>query len=223
MYRDILFDLDGTLTDSSQGAFRCLDYAMERLGEPPIPPEVKKLFMGPPPEESFRILLGFSQEKARQALRFFREQYEASGQNQVAAIPGMAEALDRLCRAGLRLAVASSKDEPACHAVLENLGIRRYFAAVAGHRDDGAGTKAAIIRAALDRLGREETERGGVLMVGDRKYDVLGAATCGIPCLGVDFCGYAPAGEMAAAGVVALVRSPGEMADYILSAPSAGR
>ena len=218
MYRFIFFDLDGTLTDSSEGAFKCLDYAMEKLGEPPIPVETKKLFIGPPMTESFPALLGFSREKTLDALRFFRERYAAYGQKEVAAIPGMAEALSRLREKGLTLAVASSKDEPACHMVLENLGIRQYFTVIAGHSDTRpGGTKADIIRFAMERLGLTDRDREAILMVGDRKYDVLGAAKCGIRCLGVDFCGFAPAGELEEAGAISLVRTADEMADYILA------
>ena len=130
----------------------------------------------------------------------------------------MAEALSRLREKGLTLAVASSKDEPACHMVLENLGIRQYFTVIAGHSDTRpGGTKADIIRFAMERLGLTDRDREAILMVGDRKYDVLGAAKCGIRCLGVDFCGFARGGGAGGGRRHLPGRTADEMADYILA------
>ena len=217
MYRTILFDLDGTLTDSSEGIYKCICYAMEKMGDTPIPPEMACQFIGPPLEDSFQRLCGYSPEDSLRALHLFRERYAPLGSKEVKAVDGIAPALRRLQADGRTLAVASSKEERACHMVIENLGLTRYFTVIAGHNVTLANTKEAVIRSAMERLGLTETDREEILMVGDRHYDVEGAAACGIRCLGVDFCGFAPQGELEAAGAIAVVSSAEEMADYILA------
>ena len=215
MYHTIFFDLDGTLTDSSEGIFNCFHYALDRMGAPHLPREQEKQIIGPPLEDSFARLCGFSPEDCTRALGFFRQRYRSEGCREVRIVPGMAEALRELRDAGLRLAVASSKEERGCHLVLEALGIHHCFDCISGHNVTLANTKEAVIRAALEQLGLPDAS--GVLMVGDRKYDADGAAAVGMDCLGVDFCGFAPEGELQAHGVSTVVRTTREMTDYILA------
>ena len=214
MYHTILFDLDGTLTDSSEGIYRCINDTMKKMGLPPVPRSMISRFIGPPLEDSFRDICGLSPEDSITALNWFEAQYTIHGEREVRAIPGMTQALETLKAHGLTLAVASSKEEPDCYHVLENLGLQKYFQLIAGHNITSAPTKAAVIQHALTRLGLPSTE--GVLMVGDRHYDVEGAAACGIPCLGVDYCGFAAPGELEAAGAIAVVHTPPQMAEFIL-------
>ena len=96
MYHYIFFDLDGTLTDSKEGIFNCLRYALEKLGEP-VPPESTLLkFIGPPLQESFMNYCGFDKEKAMEGIKLFRERYSSLGKFENAAAPGMAELCRRL-------------------------------------------------------------------------------------------------------------------------------
>ena len=219
MYTHIFFDLDGTLTDSSAGIFHSLRYALSKMGAPPLPPETEKLFIGPPLQESFTVQCGYDEARTMEAIRLFREYYLKTGIREVLVVPGMEEALRALRERGLTLAVTSSKEQEACRRVVENLGLTAYFDAVMGASSDlSSCTKADVIRAAMAALGLGAADRNRILLVGDRKYDVLGAAACGIPCLGLDACGFAPAGELEAAGAAAVVHTPGEMADWILAA-----
>lgn len=215
MYHTILFDLDGTLTDSSEGIYNCVCYALEKMGCPLIPRSMASCFIGPPLEKAFHDTCGLSPEDSMAALGWFRERYAIHGEREVRAIPGMTQALETLKTNGFTLAVASSKEENACHHVLENLGLKQYFRLIAGHNVTLATTKEAVIRHALSRLGLSSPE--GVLMVGDRFYDVEGAAACQIPCLGVDYCGFAAPGELETAGAVAIAHTPQEVVDFILS------
>lgn len=214
MYQYIFFDLDGTLTDSKEGVLNCLEYAIGALGAPvPARPELLK-FIGPPLQNSFVEFCGFSQDAAQEALRLFQERYVAAGQYENRPLPGGAEMLARLRSRGRVLALASSKAESQCVSICRRFGFAPYLAAIAGSCGKRDQTKADVLREAMARLGLEDPSRG--LMVGDRKYDVAGARACGLDCVGVEFFGYAPPGELEAAGAVAVARSAAELESFIL-------
>jgi len=218
MYRYIFFDLDGTLTDSSEGVFNCLRYALEQMGAPIPPLETQRLFIGPPLMESFSTYCRFDEEMCAQAVTYFRKRYMETGKNEVSAVAGIAEALQHLKDAGKILTVTSSKLHNACCEVVEHLGLAPYFSIIAGSPSDyQLNTKEAVIRRVMKQLELSEVDSHEILLVGDRKYDVLGAAAVGIDCLGVTFCGFAPEGELEEAGAIAVVSSPKEMVNYILN------
>ncbi len=218
MYRYIFFDLDGTLTDSSEGILNCLRYAMQKMGAPAIPPETEKLFIGPPLLESFSLRCGFDEEQAKQAIVYFRERYVVEGKKEVSGIPGMPGILQKLKDAGKTLAITSSKEHIACCEVVDHLGLTPYFDVISGSPSDyQLNTKEAVIRHVMGKFGLSEADSKEILLVGDRKYDVLGAAAVGIDCLGVTFCGFAPEGELEEAGAIAVVSTPEEMGSYILT------
>ena len=217
MYHYILFDLDGTLTDSKEGILNCLRYAFEKLGDP-IPPESTLIrFIGPPLQDSFMRFCGFSQERAAEGVRLFRERYAPIGKFENAAAPGLPALCARLAVRGYVLALASSKPEEMCVPICEKFGYAPYLTAIVGSPPEGDWEKADVIRECLRRLGVGEAEKAAVLMVGDRKFDVLGARACGVDCVGVEFFGYAAPGELEEAGAVAVVRTAEELETYILA------
>ena len=217
MYHYIFFDLDGTLTDSKEGILNSLRYAFDKLGEP-VPPETDLIkFIGPPLQESFVEFCGFSRERAEQGVALFRERYEPIGKFENMAAPGMAELCVRLKERGYVLALASSKPEKMCVPICEKFGFTPSLDAVVGSPPTGDWEKADVIREVMRRLGLTEAQKPEILMVGDRKFDVLGAKACGIACAGVEFFGYAAPGELAAAGAAAVVRSAEELERFILS------
>lgn len=217
MYRYILFDLDGTLTDSKEGIVNCVRYAIEQLGDP-VPPEDTLLrFIGPPLQESFAVFCGYGPEKIERAAALYRARYKPVGQFENLAAPGAAEMLSRLKEKGRILALASSKPEHLCVSICQRFGFTPSLSVIAGSPPSGDRTKADVIRGVMDQLGLTDGDRGSVLMVGDRKYDVLGARECGVDCLGVDFFGYAAPHELEDHGAVAVVRTTRELEDYILS------
>lgn len=213
MYSHILFDLDGTLTDSKEGILACVRYALETL-ELPIPEEAELLkFIGPPLQESF-TRIGLSLEQAGEAIRLFRSRYIPEGQFQNRPAPGMAELMGRLRERGCVLALASSKMEAQCRSICDRFGFTPHLAVIAGSSGRADYSKADVIREALARLGQPDPRV--CLMVGDRKYDVEGARVCGLDCAGVEFFGYAPPGELEAAGAVAVVSTVAELESFIL-------
>lgn len=216
MYRYVFFDLDGTLTDSKEGILNCLRYAFEKLGEPVPPEETLLQFIGPPLQESFIRWCGFTPERAAEGLRLFRERYVPIGKFENAPAPGMAELCRRLKEQGYVLALASSKPEAMCVPICERFGFAPFLDTIVGSAPGDDWEKEDVIREAMGRLGLTEAQRDEILMVGDRKFDVLGARACGIACVGVEFFGYAQPGELAQAGAVAVVRTAEELETYIL-------
>lgn len=214
MYRCILFDLDGTLTDSGPGIVNCARYAITALGDPAPEDRFLLQFVGPPLQNSFMELCGYSREKTAEAIRIFRERYEPVGQFENSPAQGMKELLAKLKTAGYTTALASSKREDLCRSVCGRFGFTPYLDVIAGSPPAGDWSKADVIREALRRL--EIDDPASALMVGDRKYDVLGAKECGMACVGVRFFGYAPPGELEEAGAAAVVDSAAALEKYLL-------
>lgn len=216
MYHYIFFDLDGTLTDSKEGILNCLRYALEKMGRPVPPTETLLNFIGPPLQDSYMEYCGFTEEEALEGIRLFRERYAPIGKFENAAAPGMPELCARLKERGFVLALASSKPEEMCVPICEKFGFAPSMAAITGSPPVGDWSKADVIRETMRRLGLTEADKPAILMVGDRKFDVLGARECGIDCVGVEFFGYAAPGELAQAGAVAVVRTAEALEAFLL-------
>ena len=216
MYHYIFFDLDGTLTDSKEGILNCLRYALEKMGRPVPPTETLLNFIGPPLHDSYMEYCGFTEEEALEGICLFRERYAPIGKFENAAAPGMPELCARLKERGFVLALASSKPEEMCVPICEKFGFAPSMAAITGSPPVGDWSKADVIRETMRRLGLTEADKPAILMVGDRKFDVLGARECGIDCVGVEFFGYAAPGELAQAGAVAVVRTAEELEAFLL-------
>lgn len=197
----ILFDLDGTLTDSGPGITRCVQYALHHFGIDE--PDLQKLecFVGPPLKEMFMEYAGFDEKQAEEAVAKYRERYTEKGIFENTVYEGIPEILSRCREKGRVLAVASSKPQVYVEQILEHFNLRQYFEVVVGAELDGTRTKKAeVIEEALRQLGCEKN-RQKVLMVGDRFHDVEGAAACGLQCIGVAY-GYGGKEELKKAGAV---------------------
>ena len=215
MYRYILFDLDGTLTDSREGIVHCVRETILGYGDPVPEEEILLRFIGPPLQDSFIRFCGYSAEKAADAVERFRLIYEPVGQYENRAAPGMAEVMARLKAQGRVLALASSKPENLCVSICERFGFTPHLTALVGSPPHGDWEKEDVVRETLRQLGVEDPAQA--LMVGDRKFDVLGARACGVDCAGVEFFGYAPPGELREAGAVAVLSTPEELEKFILA------
>ena len=208
-YDVILFDLDGTLTDSAEGIVNSVVYALERKGIPYASKQAIRRFVGPPLQDSFRDYCGFSDEQAKEMVRIFREYFTQKGIYENAVYDGVPEMLDSLCKAGYILAVPTSKPEAFAEQILPRFDLAKYFTIIAGASMDGT-TKPVVTRQALSRLATEPSDC--VLMVGDREHDVLGAKEVGIASLGVLY-GYGDEEELRGAGADHIARTPSEIAD----------
>ncbi len=202
MKKSILFDLDGTLTDSGEGIMNCAAYALEQLGIPLPPREAMRVFVGPPLHETF-VKFGVPRHLAEEAVRLYRVRYLPKGmldENQ--PYPGIPELLAALQAQGHKLYVATSKPEPMAVKILEHFDLAKYFTRICGASMDASRTAKDLV---IAYLLAETGEAGNMVMVGDTEFDILGAKAHGIPGIGVSW-GYGLVENMEKAGAAAIAQ-----------------
>ena len=178
MYKYVLFDLDGTLTDSKDGIINSVAYALEKMGESTEGRLDQHTVVGPPLLTTFEEVYGFSPEKARRTYAYFQERYSTIGKFENRAFDGIVPMLKTMKEAGIRSFVATSKPQVHAEAICQKFGIAPYVEAIAGPAVGGTDTKADVMRRILDAV-----------MVGDRRFDVIGAHELGLPVIYVTY-GY---------------------------------
>lgn len=210
MYKAILFDLDGTLTESGPGITKSVQYALKKLGKDAPDLKALEVFVGPPLMEQFMKYADIDQETARKAVDYYREYYSVTGIFENSPYPGIREMLSGLKRKGYRLAVASAKPEEYVRQILDHFDLDQYFEGIVGSEMDGRRTsKSEVIEEALRRLNMSG-HREQVIMVGDRNNDVLGARHAGMDCVAVSY-GYGSRKELEKAGAMQIVDSAEEI------------
>lgn len=206
----VLFDFDGTVADTQPAIFRVVREVLSRRGYEMSDEQLLPL-IGPPLEEGIRSICDIDAAGALEVASEYRALFEATvTADEVPLLPGMGDLLDALHAEGRRLAVATSRVEASAMDLISKLGVTR-FDAIAGRVPGIRYSKAESIAAALDMLGAVADD---AVMIGDRKYDVLGASALGIPCVGL-YSGAAEAGELEGAGAVAVCRSVDEVASFL--------
>ena len=210
MTKNILFDLDGTLTDSGEGIINCAILALEHFGLPIPSREALRVIVGPPLDQSF-IRFGVPADRTDEAIRVDRSRYTTIGKFENYPYPGIRETLEALQKAGHRLFVATSKPETMSVEILEKFELAQYFELICGATMDGSRShKADVIAYLLGQVGSLEN----VVMVGDTKFDVLGAKEHGIATVGVAW-GYGTQEEMLEAGAVAIAEKPEDLLQLV--------
>lgn len=210
----VLFDLDGTLIDSSDGIIKCVRYALDHYGMEE--PDTAKLyrFIGPPLSESFQKYYGFSLEQAYEAVGVYRERYNKIGIFECSLYPGVEEAIRALKAQGYRIGMASSKPEESCRRILEHFGILTLFDEVVGATFDGRrDRKEDVLREAFRRW--DDLTPDQICLVGDTVFDAEGAKAVGIPCIAVTF-GFGDVEKMKEAGIAGVCETMEELPDVIL-------
>jgi phosphoglycolate phosphatase len=213
MYDTILFDLDGTLTDSGLGITKAVQYALGQMGYEVPPRESLYSFIGPPLHKSFQKHYGMDEQTAVEAVRQFRVYYNQMGgilENEV--YPGIRELLRDLKNAGKRLMVATSKPQAAAELVMHHFGLDQWVPEIVGGTDDTRNSKGKVIAYCLREYG---VDPATALMVGDREHDIHGAAENGISAIGITW-GYGDRAELETAGAKAVFDTPEETVQYIL-------
>lgn len=212
-WKYVLFDLDGTLTDSGPGIIKSVRYALGALGIEEDSEERLRSFIGPPLYHSFMQYYGFDRAKADIAVDKYREYFAVRGMYENSLYPGIGELLAALCREGRTLAVATSKPTVFARQIAAYFGVDRHFAFIGGSELDGSRMdKADVIAYVLHELGSPAP--GDTVMVGDREHDVLGAKANGLRSVGVLY-GYGKRREMEEAGADAIVSTVGELAEAL--------
>lgn len=208
--KTILFDLDGTLTDSGEGIINCATLALRHFGLPVPDRETMRVFVGPPLHETF-MGFGVPEDKTDEAIAVYRSRYIPIGKFENTPYPGIAELLQALCDQGHTLYVATSKPEQMSIEILEHFDLAKYFRLICGASLDlSRNTKDAVIAYLLEQTQTD----GQIVMVGDTAYDVLGAKEHGIPTIGVSW-GYGKVADMEIAGAAAIVHTMGELLDAL--------
>ncbi len=209
--RYILFDLDGTLTDSSEGITKSVQYALGKMG---IDEECSNLlkFIGPPIMDSFKEFYHMNENECSTAVEYYRERYSQKGLYEAGLYDDVIYVLQKLKEKGKILAIATSKPEVYALKICENLKLTPYFDCICGSGLDGSFYhKCDVIRKTLDTLqiGPEEA-----IMVGDRKHDVIGAGLCNMRCIGVR-CGFSRDNELEKAGADYIIDNLSGMLDLM--------
>ncbi len=210
MPKAILFDLDGTLTDSGEGIIKSAEYALQYFQLPVPDWETMRVFVGPPLRDTFADF-GVPKDRLDEAVAVYRERYIPIGIYENTPYPGVETLLSQLRQQGHRLFVATSKPEWMAVDVLTRFGLASCFENIAGATMDGSRDTKADVIAYL--LGQVDTVDEAV-MVGDTAFDVIGAAAHKIPCIGVDW-GYGKVSDMLEAGAAAIAGSMEELLDLL--------
>lgn len=218
MKRYFLFDLDGTLTDTGEGIMKGAQYALDAFGFSSQPEQALRRFVGPPLDYSFMEFYGLSQEDAWRAVEKYRERYREKGVFESPLYPGVDKMLQTLSHKagemGGTLCVATSKPILFARQILEMRGVGKYFSVIVGANMDGTMTdKAQVIKEVLSQLGNPDKEQ--IVMIGDRRQDVLGAKKAGVQCVGVGY-GYAEPNELETAGADWVVPSVEKLQELCL-------
>jgi phosphoglycolate phosphatase len=209
----ILFDLDGVLVDSRVAFARSVNAALAACGVAAREEDELHQFIGPPLHSTFELLLAERVGKPgliEACVSAYRERYRERSAEETLVVPGIPALLDRLA-GRVPLVVATSKAVALAEPLLEALGLRHHFAAVTGPSLAVRGEdKAATVGRALETVAAAERP----IMVGDRRYDVIGAAAHGVSCVGVLW-GIGSEQELRDAGAAAIVRDPGELGELL--------
>lgn len=197
-FKYVLFDFDGTIADSSEGVIESIAYAYKAFNKQLPDYETIKCFFGPPLVSSFMKYAGADEKTGEAMTAKYRELYTDNAMYRIKLYDGLEQLLKMLKDDGMKIAIASSKPTMFFDKLLAYLNIKQYFDAVCGARSDEKSTsKTDIILSACEQFGVED--KNEVIMVGDRKYDILGAKGAGVKSIGVLY-GYGERDELEKAG-----------------------
>lgn len=212
-YKYLFFDLDGTINDSCEGIYKSFEYALSFYGIEIDDVNQLRPILGPPLKDSFMSLFGFDESAAEEAVGRYRERFSEKGLYENRVYDGVPSLLSSLKEKGYTICLATSKPEHFARRCLEYFKLDKYFDYAAGATLDGErSTKEEVIGYLIKELGLENTDE--ILMIGDRKYDLLGAAKLGIDGLGVLY-GYGSPEELSACPNVYLAETVSDIEKFL--------
>lgn len=211
----VLFDLDGTITDSAKGIINSVCYALEKYGRKVDDRESLKCFVGPPLQRQFEEYVGVSSEEGAKLVDLYREYYTTKGIFENEVYDGIIETVKKLRKRGVHTCIATSKPEVFARKIAEHFGFDSDFDFIGGSLLDGGRVKKAdVIEYVLESCGVKEKSR--VLMVGDREHDILGAREAHVHSVGVLY-GYGNRQELEEAGAEYIVEYPEDICEMLAS------
>ena len=213
MIKYILFDLDGTLTDSGTGIINSAIYALGKFGITVKDRKELFPFIGPPLSESFRDLFGIPEEQVPLAIQYYREDYNVKGIYENEVYEGIRETLEELTNLGYKLIIATSKPDYLAEIVLKHFDLIKYFSYISGAVKDIRSTKFEVINHALTYNNIASLDE--VIMVGDRKYDVIGADENNIRSIAVLYGGYSTMEEFIEFPPTYFARTPKDIVSIV--------
>ena len=214
-YDYLFFDLDGTLTDPAEGITNSFIYALKYFGIEVPSYETLCTYIGPPLVTTWKEQYGFNDEKAAEGVKKYREYFADKGLFENKVYPGIPELLQKLKAAGKHLYVATSKPEEYSKRIMDKFDLSKYFEAVCGSNiDETRSTKAEVVAYAMETAGIKNPDN--ILMIGDRKHDVIGSKENGIKCCGVLF-GYGNRQELEEAGAAYIASDIDELEKILIN------
>lgn len=214
-FTDVLFDLDGTITDSYPGITAGVKYSLEGLGIIEEDIDNLKRFVGPPLHETYERCYGVAGEEYLKALSLFHVYYRSRGIFECTVFDGVEELLKRLQKHGKRIFLATSKPEPEAKRVVEHFGLTKYFTFIGGSDGDlgtARDTKGKVIEYVIESVGLDKAD---CVMVGDKSYDIIGARSAGIASVGILY-GYGDIKELIESGADHICKDLGELEAFLL-------
>ncbi|MEC5236937.1 HAD family hydrolase [Bacillus mycoides] len=214
MYTTFLFDLDGTLTDPKEGIINAVLYVLEKMGIEEVNISELDSFIGPPIQQSFADRYNMNEIEVERAVFYFREYLKQSGLLENKVYDGITALLQELKDAGNRLFVATSKPTVFAKQVIEHFQLTSFFEEIVGSNLDGTRIKKEEIIAHILQTN-EELKKEEMVMIGDRKHDVIGANSNGISSIGVLY-GYGSEIELSDAGAIHIVKDVEELQSFCI-------
>ena len=215
-YKNVLFDLDGTLTDPAEGILNSIRHSLTYYPEITVPETaVLQKFIGPPLWESYVKYCGMDKNTAEEAVEHYREYFRPTGIFENKLYEGIPERLKALKESGVSVRLATSKPDVFARRILDHFGITEYFASVRGSELDGSlVNKADVIARIMSENDDVTTEN--TVMIGDTAFDIIGARANNIPAIGVTY-GYGSKSELAEAGAFMIVKTVPELTSVLLA------
>ena len=217
-YNNILFDLDGTLTDPKVGITKSVCYSLSKFGIIENDSDKLTMFIGPPLWESFSKYYDFNKAQANEAVSYYREYFSEKGIFENEIYDGIENLLSELCKNKMNVILATSKPKVYASRILEYFNISKYFAGIEGSELDGRlSNKSELIGHILKEYSIAKSD---ALMVGDREHDIIGAVNNKIDSVGVGY-GYGTEKELKDAGATYYVESVKKLKVLIIGRESA--
>ncbi|MFA9398483.1 MAG: HAD family hydrolase [Clostridiaceae bacterium] len=211
-YKYILFDLDGTLTDSKEGIINAIEYSLNKFQIKVENIDSLSRFIGPPLVYSFMEYYGFDEKKANLAVKFFRDYYKEKGLYENKVYSGVKDVLENLKSQGFNLFVATSKPTVYAEKILKKFEMDKYFEEVVGSLLDGSRDEKSKVINYLIKKHKLDPKK--ILMIGDREHDVLGAGENNIDCVGVTY-GYGSYEELKKVGATYIVSNVRDILEIV--------